>query len=93
MNLDERDFARRYRCRASNRLGLEQIYVTVSPPSEPDVPLDLQVLNVTDTTASLGWTPGFDGGSAQIFELRYQAIGDAEFRVLNASESVWVLLS
>jgi len=85
MDLDERDYMRRYRCRASNRLGVVQTFVTLGPPSEPDVPLDLRVLNVTDKSVTLAWEPGFDGGSDQIFELRYQGAADASSRSANSS--------
>uniref|UniRef100_A0AC34Q8P4 Nephrin n=1 Tax=Panagrolaimus sp. JU765 TaxID=591449 RepID=A0AC34Q8P4_9BILA len=86
MDLNEMDYSRRIRCRASNQLGHDAIYITVSTPSAPDVPTQLEVLKVTNTTVTIGWMPGFDGGADQVFELRLRATGTTEMRSLNYSK-------
>lgn len=50
--------------------------------------MDLVLLNVTDITASLSWQAGFNGGSEQIFEIRYQENGQNDYKAINSSFSV-----
>lgn len=85
MDLNEMDYSRRVRCRASNQLGHDIVYVTVSTPSAPDVPTQLEVLKVGNTSATISWMPGFDGGADQVFELRLQMDGSSVTRSLNFS--------
>uniref|UniRef100_A0A914IG31 Nephrin n=1 Tax=Globodera rostochiensis TaxID=31243 RepID=A0A914IG31_GLORO len=87
LNLEELDYARRYRCRVSNRLGLVQTFIAVGPPTPPEMPTELEIVNVTNSTASISWTAGFDGGSEQMFELLYQDMDNNEIRSLNTSET------
>ncbi len=51
-----------YQCKASNALGFTTIYVTFSPPSRPDPPSAMNVVNATHDTITITWIPGFDGG-------------------------------
>uniref|UniRef100_A0A7E4VGA4 Nephrin n=1 Tax=Panagrellus redivivus TaxID=6233 RepID=A0A7E4VGA4_PANRE len=87
MDLNEMDYSRRVRCRVSNQLGHDSIYITVSTPSAPDVPSNLEVIRVTNDSVALGWQPGFDGGADQVFELRLQMEGDKHTHSLNFSRS------
>lgn len=87
-NLEEKDYHRRVRCVASNRLGLGQTFITIGSPSPPDIPLDLELMNVTDQTATISWQPGFGGGSEQIFEIRFQETGQHDHKTVNTSHSV-----
>uniref|UniRef100_A0A915DCH9 Nephrin n=1 Tax=Ditylenchus dipsaci TaxID=166011 RepID=A0A915DCH9_9BILA len=87
LNLEERDYLPRYRCRVNNKLGLVQSFISLGPPTAPDMPMELEVINVTDKTVSLSWRPGFDGGSDQFFELRYQAVSDSDYKSVNSSGS------
>lgn len=43
---------------------------------------------MTDTSALLGWIPGFDGGFDQFFEIRYQVVGDSQIYSINSSKTV-----
>lgn len=88
MKLEEQNYARRIRCIANNHLGYTQTFITIGPPSAPDVPIDLELLNVTDITATLSWQAGFNGGSEQIFEIRYQENGQSDYKTINSSLSV-----
>ncbi|VDM55671.1 unnamed protein product [Angiostrongylus costaricensis] len=60
----------------------------IGPPSPPDAPLDIHVTNVTSNTITISWTPGFDGGSDQTFEVRYQKDGEEIVHGINTSHSV-----
>ena len=42
---------------------------------EPEPPTGLQRVNATHNTLTLMWTAGFDGGSEQTFQVRYQEDG------------------
>uniref|UniRef100_A0A914CKH7 Nephrin n=1 Tax=Acrobeloides nanus TaxID=290746 RepID=A0A914CKH7_9BILA len=92
IGLDERDYSRRVRCGVSNNLGNDNIYIGIGPPTNPDVPTELEVVNVTDKTALLSWVTGFDGGSDQTFEIRYQMRGSLKnAKSINVSESQAIL--
>lgn len=69
-------------------MGYTQTFITIGPPTVPDVPIDLVLLNVTDITASLSWQAGFNGGSEQLFEIRYQENGQNDYKAINSSFSV-----
>lgn len=43
---------------------------------------------MTDTSALLGWIPGFDGGYNQFFEIRYYIVGHSQVYSINSSEAV-----
>uniref|UniRef100_A0A1I8BQD4 Nephrin n=1 Tax=Meloidogyne hapla TaxID=6305 RepID=A0A1I8BQD4_MELHA len=91
LNLDERDYMRRYRCRVSNRLGLAHTFISVGPPTAPEQPSELEIINITNTSASISWIPGFDGGSDQLFELIYQDMDENQLFTINTSLSNIVL--
>ena len=38
-------------------------------PGSPDTPTNLQVYNITSTSAIITWTSGFNGGATQTFHL------------------------
>ena len=40
----------------------------------PDAPYDLQFVNSTHNSVTITWNPGFDGGSTQWFQVRYNEI-------------------
>nr|CAH8841295.1 unnamed protein product [Trichobilharzia regenti] len=64
-----------YVCQAANMQGEAQLGIHLSGTSTPDVPLNLRLLNATSTTLQVAWTQGFDGGSAQTFQIRWREIG------------------
>lgn len=53
---------------------------------KPDPPTDVKVLNVTDSSVILTWSPGFDGGLAQQFNIRYYvpALGNRAYLYADA---------
>ncbi|KJH40538.1 immunoglobulin domain protein [Dictyocaulus viviparus] len=86
-NLSPDDYAREVSCTARNSFGTDSIQIPIGPPSPPDAPLDVHVTNITSNTLSISWTPGFDGGSDQTFEVRYQKYGEEIVHGLNTSHS------
>lgn len=62
----------RYECIARNMLGFATQTIRLSITSVPDTPSNLAVYNVSHDSLTLGWEPGFDGGLAQTFRLRYR---------------------
>ncbi|XGW32717.1 hypothetical protein V3C99_017334 [Haemonchus contortus] len=86
-NLSPDDYASDIRCTARNSFGTDSIHIPIGPPSPPDAPLDIHVTNATSNTISISWTPGFDGGSDQTFEVRYQKDGEEGMHGVNTSHS------
>ena len=86
LDLNELDYSRRVRCRTFNQLGHDSIYITVSTPSAPDVPTNLEVLKVTNDSLTLGWMPGFDGGSEQTFEIQLQKEKSDKWQAFNYTQ-------
>ncbi|CAH8503026.1 unnamed protein product [Heterobilharzia americana] len=64
-----------YTCQAANLQGEAQLRINLSGTSTPDVPLNFRLLNSTSTTLHVAWTQGFDGGSAQTFQIRWRELG------------------
>ncbi|KIH64737.1 fibronectin type III domain protein [Ancylostoma duodenale] len=87
-NISPDDYAREISCTARNSFGTDSIHIPIGPPSPPDAPLDIHVTNTTSNTISISWTPGFDGGSDQTFEVRYQKDGEDIMHGINTSHSV-----
>ena len=46
----------------------------------PDPPYNLKLINTTHNSIAISWTPGFNGGAPQRFQVRYTKIGDAAHR-------------
>ncbi|KAI6215486.1 Immunoglobulin domain protein [Aphelenchoides besseyi] len=86
-DLNPQDYTRKVRCRASNALGSDYAYITIGPLSAPDSPTQMSLLKYNATAAVLTWLPGFDGGSDQFYEVRYQSKEDKEPLLLNVSAS------
>lgn len=63
-----------YDCVARNEMGTNVARVSLSGTSRPDTPIALHVLNATHDAVQLAWVPGFDGGMAQGFRLRYSQV-------------------
>lgn len=68
-NVSSRDYGN-YECVARNEEGLERYTITLNVTSRPDVPDYLRVLSLNQTSVTLGWAPGFDGGYEQSFKIR-----------------------
>ncbi|XP_050093136.1 nephrin-like [Anopheles aquasalis] len=69
-----------YECRAENELGVARGTGRLDVKSAPEPPITLAVLNVTHSTVTLGWTPGFDGGHRSTFRVRYREAHSERYR-------------
>ncbi|ETN64564.1 nephrin [Anopheles darlingi] len=69
-----------YECRAENELGVGRGTGRLDVKSAPEPPVTLAVLNVTHSTVTLGWTPGFDGGHRSTFRVRYREANSERYR-------------
>jgi hypothetical protein len=68
-NVSSRDYGG-YDCIAQNDEGLARATVHLNVTSRPDPPAYLRILNVSFSSVTLGWTPGFNGGYEQAFRIR-----------------------
>ncbi|KAM3726287.1 Synaptogenesis protein [Dirofilaria immitis] len=86
-SLDRYDYQHPVKCFAINRYGEDTVEIRVSPPTAPDTPVSLRVSNITKSSVSFNWIPGFDGGSEQIFEIRYRTSMENFYHIVNSSLS------
>ncbi|VDN01079.1 unnamed protein product [Thelazia callipaeda] len=86
-NLELVDYQHPVKCFAINKFGKDVVEIRIGPPTAPETPLALRVSNVTKNSLSFSWIPGFNGGSEQIFELRYQTSTENIYRSINSSLS------
>ncbi|XP_022244976.1 synaptogenesis protein syg-2-like isoform X2 [Limulus polyphemus] len=70
-NVTDTDYGK-YMCIVKNELGVDDIIITLRRKGKPDSPENFHVLNVSYDSVSLGWIPGFNGGAAQEFQIRYR---------------------
>ncbi|CAL1267938.1 unnamed protein product [Larinioides sclopetarius] len=61
-----------YTCIAGNQMGHDFVPFNIVKRSIPDPPEALESLNVSHQGALLVWSPGFDGGLPQSYQLRIQ---------------------
>ncbi|CAG9116134.1 unnamed protein product [Plutella xylostella] len=69
-----------YKCEASNYLGGESTNVELTATAPPDMVGPLTVVNVTQSTITISWSPGFDGGLPVRYRVRYRKIYDESYR-------------
>lgn len=74
-----------YDCIAQNEMGLERYPIYLNVTSRPDPPSYLRILNVTYNSVNITWTPGFDGGFAQTFKIRYQREGADNYQYVDVT--------
>eukprot|EP00057_Strongylocentrotus_purpuratus_P031723 XP_785448.3 PREDICTED: titin [Strongylocentrotus purpuratus] len=85
-----------YRCQAENDYGRSEIFVTLSGKSKPSPPTAVQFNQkvTTDTSLTVVWQPGHDGGAVQTFTVTsclvganqkcsvYRGLNDTRFEIL-----------
>ncbi|XP_074653019.1 nephrin-like [Tubulanus polymorphus] len=78
-NITRADYGK-YQCIAKNDLGEDKLVVMFDGTSRPDPPMFLKVLNSTYNSLTIQWVPGFDGGLAQTFRVRYLQEGELGYK-------------
>lgn len=76
-----------YECKSENELGKSIENVRLDVTSKPDTPLNLSVLNSTHDSATLAWTPGFDGGLKATYKIRYREASASRYSYVDSSPS------
>ncbi|XP_066282017.1 nephrin-like isoform X5 [Branchiostoma lanceolatum] len=76
-----------YRCQVTNSLGTDTFNVRLDGRSKPDMPTSVTLEKKEDTTVTLSWTPGFDGGVQQSFQIRYNKQGRQGFVYVDVTPS------
>lgn len=69
-----------YECGARNELGFSTTTVKLDVTSAPDQVVSLTVTNVTHSTVTLEWVPGFDGGLQSWYRIRYRKVFDDSYK-------------
>ncbi|XP_068097949.1 nephrin [Hyperolius riggenbachi] len=64
-----------FTCTATNDLGVDSFPIHLVSTSRPDPPTDFKILNHTESSITLGWSAGFNGGLEQRFRVRYMWTG------------------
>ncbi len=81
----EKDYGS-YTCVAENSLGNHAMSVEFEKVGPPNQPENLVKVNVSGTSVTLGWKPGFDGGMPQSFQIRYRVLGKEGLGVRHRSQ-------
>uniref|UniRef100_A0A8R1HP98 Nephrin n=1 Tax=Caenorhabditis japonica TaxID=281687 RepID=A0A8R1HP98_CAEJA len=81
------DYTKKVRCIARNNYGTDMVSIPILPPTNPDVPQNLSSTNSTRNTISIAWEPQFDGGSKQIFEIKYKIHNEDFVHLVNTTYS------
>ncbi|CAB3399992.1 unnamed protein product [Caenorhabditis bovis] len=86
-NLAPDDYNKQIRCAAQNMFGSDVTAIPIGPLSPPDTPVSVKMTNSTSNTISIAWEPGFDGGSDQIFEVKYQKYNEELIHLVNTTHT------
>merc|ERR1719471_2576963 len=70
LDINPADYGK-YECAARNTQGVSYQIVTLDTPSRPDAPHNLLISATSSDSVSLRWQPGFDGGSKQVYRVKY----------------------
>nr|XP_045611920.1 uncharacterized protein LOC123766685 [Procambarus clarkii] len=72
VNVTRQDYGE-YQCSATNDLGTDSTWLTLKPPTRPHPPTNLTIVNVSDVSVVLGWTPNPHAGMPLNFTVKYRA--------------------
>uniref|UniRef100_A0A0N4ZBA7 Nephrin n=1 Tax=Parastrongyloides trichosuri TaxID=131310 RepID=A0A0N4ZBA7_PARTI len=86
-HVDESDYKRKITCIVANQMGEDKVEISLGPLTVPDIPKGVNLMDVTNDSLTIGWIPGFDGGTEQHYEVRYQNIATKESYTLNTSST------
>ncbi|XP_042882658.1 extensin-like isoform X2 [Penaeus japonicus] len=71
-----------YRCAARNDLGGDMVVLALRPPARPLPPTNFTIVNATETSLTVSWTPSYDEGTPEGYTLQYKAEGTRGFQSL-----------
>ncbi|XP_063704148.1 nephrin isoform X1 [Culicoides brevitarsis] len=80
-----------YDCVAKNDLGQTNETINLKVTSPPDPPLELNILNVTHDSVTVGWNPGFDGGLRATYRVRYREANTEHYKYEDAIPNTFKL--
>ncbi|CAB63432.2 Synaptogenesis protein syg-2 [Caenorhabditis elegans] len=86
-NIVPDDYTKKVKCIARNSFGTDHLSIPIIPPTHPDEPFNLTMTNSTLNTISVAWEPRFDGGSDQIFEVKYRRQNDDLIHLVNTTHT------
>ncbi|XP_037804570.1 nephrin-like, partial [Penaeus monodon] len=75
-----------YRCAARNDLGGEMVVLALRPPARPRPPDNFTVVNATETSLTVAWTPSYGEGTPEGYTLLYRAEGTTTFQSLEIED-------
>ncbi|CAI2358260.1 unnamed protein product [Caenorhabditis sp. 36 PRJEB53466] len=81
------DYNKHVKCIAKNSFGVDSLLIPVLPPTDPEKPDYLTLTNSTTDSISVLWEPKFDGGSEQIFEVKYWKNTAESIHLVNTSHT------
>ncbi|XP_067131577.1 synaptogenesis protein syg-2-like [Centruroides vittatus] len=64
-----------YECVAKNQIGYESVIFELLKKDVPETPTEFRVINTTFDSILVSWIPGYDGGSEQMYKIRYFEVG------------------
>ncbi|CAF4048068.1 unnamed protein product [Rotaria sp. Silwood2] len=65
-----------YQCKVENKLGIDMTQIILTGLTIPDSPSQIHITNTSHSSVLISWTPGFDGGFQQTFQIRYRLSTD-----------------
>lgn len=71
-----------YRCAARNDLGGDMVVIALRPPARPRSPANFTIVNATETSLTVAWTPSYEEGTPEGYTLQYRAEGTRKFQSL-----------
>ncbi|CAO4387142.1 unnamed protein product [Caenorhabditis nigoni] len=86
-NIVPDDYTKTVKCIARNSFGTDYLSIPIIPPTNPEEPFNLTMTNSTLNTISVAWEPRFDGGSDQIFEIKYKKQNDDLIHLVNTTHT------
>ncbi|EGT40674.1 CBN-SYG-2 protein [Caenorhabditis brenneri] len=86
-NIAPDDYTKKVKCIARNNFGTDSLSIPIIPPTNPEEPYNLTMTNSTLNTISVAWEPRFDGGSDQIFEIKYKKQKDDLIHLVNTTHT------
>ncbi|XP_076109531.1 nephrin-like [Mytilus galloprovincialis] len=86
INLQEADFTN-YTLRLNHDSQSVQHEVTLESASAPETPSNFTIISSSETSITVQWIPGHDGGQTQKFHIEYRIIGSSKWLLQEVQNS------